>query len=1236
VNCFPNGEQAEFAKLEYADSAGAAPQRTSEQPRIETLPMMGLHMTPAHLASIFDTANDAIVTMNSHYQVVLFNRVAEQVFGHTAVEVLGRPVEILFPTRFQSIYARRLAAFAAAPASSGQSGARWYLYGRRKDGTDVPLDTSISLVQLEGEKTFTMILRDSTERHQVEAELQQAYEVLDQRVRERTAALERSEQEYRSLADNALVGIFRTTLSGEFRYVNEALANILGYETAEELTRQKILTIYRRPDTHAAMISQLRQQGRIMNYESEVITKSGATGILLTSMTLEEDSISGMVIDITERKKIEARVHQLNATLEQRVMARTAELQAALTKTQALYSIANAVTEFDDVREALQHMVGLIARMLPANRVSLIAFDQLAQQVLHVVRGGAGAEHIQAEVSFDELMDGLTGWSVRTGQAALSPKGQLDPRESPLVQQRRLSTNCGSIAVVPLRYIDEILGTLTVINLPEERDFTSADAELLAAVAGQAAITLIRANLYHYLEQANQSLTEQTIALARTNAELQAEVGERTQLANQLQQHADRSFALAELSRELVELNLEYQPLFDTIARRISNILGDACIVSVLSLDQQWLEIVAMEHIEPHMNALMRALLPTAPARTDVGLAGHVTQTGQALFLPQIELAHMRGQTRAEYLPYIEQIGMASLLIVPLRAHGQILGTIGVSRDRPGHPYSVADLAFLQDLADRAGLAIENIRLFIATRHARAEAERADRAKSEFLANMSHELRTPLNAVLGRSEILQEQIHGTLTQRQLDAVRSIEESGRHLLALINDILDLSKIEAGKLDLQVGPISVDQFCRATMRMVAQSALTKQITLSSTIDGAVEVIHADERRLKQILVNLLSNAVKFTPEGGKVRLEVYGDPIKQTVTFCVSDTGIGIAKADLARLFQPFVQIDSGLSRLYTGTGLGLALAQRLAQVQQGQITVESTPDVGSQFRLVLPWHVATADADPMLMQVADTPDALTFSGRLVFVIEDLHEAAEQIMRYLKELGFRVEVTPSGLGASERAAFLRPDVIVLDLLLPDLSGWDVLRQLKADPLTQNIPVAIVSVVDEPAQAHALGAAACLVKPIDRASLLGALQSMLLPQDASPSLVLPLPLPAAPRPRILLAEDNQTNIDVIQDYLTAKDYQVVVAYNGREAIARAREEHPAVILMDIQMPDMDGLEAIRRIRADKHLQAIPIIALTALAMPGDRERCLEAGAHEYMTKPVHLRSLLATIESYIQQRG
>ncbi|WP_445633902.1 histidine kinase [Nostoc sp. DSM 114161] len=545
--------------------------------------------------------------------------------------------------------------------------------------------------------------------------------------------------------------------------------------------------------------------------------------------------------------------------------------------------------------------------------------------------------------------------------------------------------------------------------------------------------------------------------------------------------------------------------------------------------------------------------------------------------------------------------------------------------------------------------------------NANVELARATRLKDEFLANMSHELRTPLNAILGMSEGIAEGVFGSINERQTKAIATIERSGRHLLELINDILDLSKIESGKLELQPSDVPVKTLCDASLAFVKHMALKKNIRLNTHIATNFSTIQVDDRRLRQVLINLLSNAIKFTPEQGSVSLKVWLEeaggageageaggagevnsplsppsphppisPIPPSLLcFSVTDTGIGIAAEDIGKLFQPFIQLDSSLNRQYSGTGLGLALVQRIAVLHGGTVSVSSEVGVGSCFTLRIPYRTSdgvstTVGKNPLLSYQFPAENAQ------VLVIEDSVPASEQITRYLSEMKMQSVVYSKGEGAIDRVVNLKPASIVLDLQLPDVSGWDILAQLKANPQTKEIPIIITSVVDESSKGFAYGAAEYLVKPITRAQFRATLEKLQYPSRSN--FAAPIVPSAMEFPVILLAEDNQANIDTMSGYLESRGYRLILANNGQQAIELTTTQKPNLIIMDIQMPEIDGLEAIRRIRDDRQFTDVPIIALTALAMPGDRESCLAAGANEYLTKPVKLKHLAALIQQLL----
>ncbi len=411
---------------------------------------------------------------------------------------------------------------------------------------------------------------------------------------------------------------------------------------------------------------------------------------------------------------------------------------------------------------------------------------------------------------------------------------------------------------------------------------------------------------------------------------------------------------------------------------------------------------------------------------------------------------------------------------------------------------SVGIQGILTDISDRKETEIKLQRI-------NEELLKATKLKDEFLANMSHELRTPLNAILGMSEALEEGVLGDLAAKQIKAVNLISKSGEHLLSLINDILDLSKVASGKMELHMELVSVKALCDSSLAFVKQKAFQKNINVTCNIPENISSIVVDERRMKQVLINLLTNAVKFTAIGGKIELSVRLD--ESMILFQVRDNGIGIAAKDLHRLFQAFVQIDSTLTREYEGTGLGLAMVKQIVELHGGQVSVESQLAEGSCFTIALPTNV------PHLITVTE----------------------------------KEEITANMTAGSTVAA------------------------------------------DSQSNSQ---------------------QNYL----------------------ILIAEDNEANISTFREYLYVHNYRIVSAKDGIEAVALAESHRPDIILMDIQMPKMDGIEATRLIKANPELSAIPIIALTAHTMEDDRAICLDAGANEYISKPVRLKHLLNIIQQFL----
>jgi signal transduction histidine kinase/CheY-like chemotaxis protein len=465
----------------------------------------------------------------------------------------------------------------------------------------------------------------------------------------------------------------------------------------------------------------------------------------------------------------------------------------------------------------------------------------------------------------------------------------------------------------------------------------------------------------------------------------------------------------------------------------------------------------------------------------------------------------------------------------------------------------------------------------------------ATRHKSEFLANMSHELRTPLNAVLGFSEVLLERMFGDLNSKQEEYLQDILESGRHLLSLINDILDLSKVEAGRMEPELATFDLPLALRNGLMLVEERANRHGIQLTLKVDERLGDFTGDERKIKQILLNLLSNAIKFTPDGGNI--SVGAARIENVVEISVSDTGIGIAPEDQQRIFEEFRQAGGDSARKGEGTGLGLTLAKKFVELHGGKIWVESVVGRGSTFIFTLPVrepHLVEAPAAPIL-----TPSA---QSQLILVIEDDPLSAKLLSTHLTEEGFRVEFAHDGETAFHKALSLHPAVITLDIMLPKVDGWELLSRLKRNPETREIPIIVVSITDERGKGFALGAADYLVKPVQREELVAAIKRFSISTKLNSEAV-----------KVLAIDDDPMALELIAGILGSEGYRVIKASTGIEGIALAKTELPELIILDLLMPEFDGFAVLDKIAGDEAIKEIPILILTNKDLTAEEKKQL-----------------------------
>jgi len=589
----------------------------------------------------------------------------------------------------------------------------------------------------------------------------------------------------------------------------------------------------------------------------------------------------------------------------------------------------------------------------------------------------------------------------------------------------------------PMLIDDEVVGVLALWRY-EVSPFDEREQGLVTAFAGQAAMAVNSVKLVQELEARG---TE----LARKVGELEAlrDVG------------------------EAVNSSLDAANVLSTIAKhavRLSATDGGSI----------------MEYDEDEQCFLVRSVYQTAPAvierlrmtriHLDETLVGRAAKLGRPLAVSDLSTAELD-----PHLAVLYEAGWRSLVAVPLLRGGQIVGALVVRRKQPGE-FSAETLALLELFADQSTLALLNAQLYRELKQRSAELEVASRHKSEFLASMSHELRTPLNAVLGFSEVLLERMFGDLNERQEEYLRDIHGSGKHLLELLNEILDLSKVEAGRMELEYSTFPLRRVLDNTASMLRERAATHGIDVQVVVGPGIDQVYADELRLKQVVLNLVTNAVKFTEDGGSVVIRATRSGAE--VHIAVTDTGRGVPPEDRERIVESFQQGGRGPSQ-EEGTGLGLTLSRRIVELLGGRMWLESEVGVGSTFGFSLRSRAIDPDRD---RTVGD-----------VVVIEDDRPSLELITAYLSGAALRVTVAGDGQSGLDAVRRVRPAVVLLDIRLPGIDGWAVLQALKAEAQTRDIPVIIVSIVDERARGTKLGAAAYLVKPVSRDSLLQALRAV-----------------------------------------------------------------------------------------------------------------------------------------------
>lgn len=1048
-----------------------------------------LRRSQRFLLSIINSTHDAILVKNTQGQYLVVNQPAAQMLGVHPTELLGKVTDPFLASQ----EAEQLRSLEQRVLHTGQADEIEQCLTIAGNPHWFSITTSLCRDEQDRPLGIINVARDITRRKQAEAEAQQLEQL----------QLELNLLE--NILEVALAGYWDWHIPRHQEYLSPNFKRMFGYEDHELPNRpetwQELILPEDLPGVLKCFDQHVQSHGQIPYYsEVRYRHKNGSiVWVICSGRVIAWDAkgqplrMVGCHIDITERKRAEEAL-KLSEARYRAIIEDQTELITRLLPDGTILFVNEAYCRYFGLQQ--QDMIGKSYEpvVFEADR------DLIAQQLKTLT-----PDNPMVTIENRVVVNGEIRWTQWINRLLVNQ------------QQQVVEVQAVGRDITQLKQVESIL----------QRH------ERIIAIANDGIALLDRHYQYQlvnaaYLTWCNRQESE---VVGHTVAEILG-----TELfTTVIQPKLDRC-----LAGELIQyehwfdfpnvvpqfLSVNYVPYLDT-EQTISGVVVSIRDLSALKLAQQ-----ALEKSE-HRFATLAATAPVAIFRLDTSshciyvndrwseMTGRPMETAMAMgWLDSIH-PDDRDRTSREWSQWVQSLqpdlyrNEARLL----RPDGSI--TWFYCQVRPETDSTGTQIGYvgiLADISDRkqAEEQLQQINQQLA--HANVELARATRLKDEFLANMSHELRTPLNAILGMSESLQDEILGAMNERQRKALATIERSGKHLLDLINDILDLSKIEAGKLELTLNPVSIRNLCQTSLTVVQPMALKKQIQIHHTIPPNLGTIQVDERRLHQALLNLLSNAIKFTPEGGTVALEVRRQSIQPSdppyssrhwISFSVTDTGIGIAPTDLNKLFQPFMQIDSSLSRHYSGTGLGLSLVRRIAELHGGVVTVQSKLGQGSCFTL---------------------------------------------------------------------------------RLPEPQPWTVTTQ---PPMPS--------------------------PPVDSLAPNSTSESNHMATDESPL--------------ILLAEDNQANVETIAGYLESRGYRLIVASNGQEAIDLTQTHHPDLILMDIQMPGMNGLEAIRKLHQDPKFADLPIIALTALAMSGDRETCLTAGAAAYLPKPVSLKHLTMVIQQLLE---
>ncbi|CUR30620.1 Multi-sensor hybrid histidine kinase (fragment) [Planktothrix tepida PCC 9214] len=1027
---------------------------------------------------VFDAAIDGIAIIKADNYIYV-NPSHLNLFGYEKTEdLIGKSWRLLYSQqqieRFEKEIFPRL-----------RSDRFWQgeMIANRQDGSTFDQELSLTITD---EGLWICVCHDLSDHPEIETELA------------------KSEALFRGLVEGSSDLIWSCDLDGKFIYLSPQFETFFGWEASEWIGKSFLDLVH--PDDREIMDKDYPQKRNHLEFRH--LHRDGHylwVKVNATAIKNKQGKIvgtQGILSDISKRKASEQ-------VLNQQVQ-----------REKLLRKITQRIRQSLDLQSIFQTACQEIRSLIEADRVSIFKFypesnfddgEMVAESVvaafpsvmaipIHDHCFGEKYSHLYANGKYQAVGD-----IYNSGMSLCHIE---------VLAQFQIRANL----IIPLLCGNDLWGLLCIHQCATIRHWQQSEIEYIQQIANQLAIAIQQASLYQ---------------------QLQCELLVRQEVERLIAQQLRRQQVLANINQQIRE-SLDINQILEKVTEQVKNIL-DCDRVIVFQLFADGSSQIVEELVSDQFVTLKNFQLQNEVWSQEIldyywqGLPRIVPDVMNDIWTDCLIEYNIIGQIQSKIVAPIlqEVINNDKHRWIDAKNISKLWGILVVYACQEKRVWQKSEAQLLQQIANQLAIAIQQVSLFDQLQQELNERKisqqkliesnqelaisneqlaRATRLKDEFLANMSHELRTPLNAILGMSEALTEEIFGSLNEKQQQAIETIASSGTHLLSLINDILDVAKIESGKIELESAPTSINELCQSSLVFIQQQAIQKRLQIQTEIPPDLPDLFVDERRIRQVLINLLNNAVKFTPKGGRVSLTVQVESSTETafgrpsICFAVRDNGIGITPENQDKLFKPFVQIDSALNRQYAGTGLGLVLVKRIVEMHGGQLEVKSTVGVGSCFSFRLPYKQL-----PSPIPKSSSPQSSNLDGG------------------------------------------------------------------QNPTTQVLETS---------------------------------------------------------PVILLAEDHEANVITISRYLKAKGYQVILAKNGQEAINLVKSQSPDLILMDIQMPIMNGLEAIKQIRedSDHRLATLPIIALTALATTKDQEKCLEAGANDYLAKPVKLSQLTSTIQEIL----